>query len=72
MLHYYANTFCNKANDPKSQNEPDIPDFWLANKIFCNNLCGYAFMFYHISSLISPSPPIHLLHIFRMLNVVRM
>ena len=58
MLHQYPNTFCNKANDSKSQNMPDVPDFWLANKIFLNNLCGYAFMQYHISSLISPSLPI--------------
>ena len=36
-----ANTFCNKANDPKSQNTLDIPDFSLTNKIFCNSLCVF-------------------------------
>ena len=41
--------FCDKSNDPKSQNTSDAPDFWLANKIFHNSLCVYAFMHYHIS-----------------------
>ena len=49
---------CNKTNDPKLQNTPDTPDFWLENRIFHNNLCVYAFMHYHISSLISASIPI--------------
>ena len=40
------------------KNKPDIPDFWLANKIFRNNLCVYAFMYYHISSFTSASLPI--------------
>ena len=35
------------------------PDFWLAHKIFHNNLCVYAFIHYHIiSSFISASLPI--------------
>ena len=79
LLHQYTNTFCNKANDPKSQNIPDVPDFWLANKIFRNNLYGYAFMQYHISSLTSALLHIitnhwfiHLLYIFRVMNAVRM
>ena len=63
---------CNKANDLKSQNTPDVPDFWLANKVFRNNLCGYAFMQYHISSLIINHWFIHVLYIFCMMNVVRM
>ena len=58
LLHRYANTFCYKASDLKSQNIPDVPDFWLVNKIFCDSLCGYAFMLYHIISLISASLPI--------------
>ena len=57
LLHQYTNTFCNKANDLKLQNIPDVPDFWLANKFFCNNLCGYTFMQYYISFLISASLP---------------
>ena len=44
-----------KANDPKSKNIPDLPDFWLADKIFRNKLCGYASMQYYISSHISAS-----------------
>ena len=35
-----------------SQNTPDTPNFWLANQIFHNNLCVYAFMYYHISSYV--------------------
>ena len=42
--------FCNKANNPKLQNTPDTPNFWLANKVFYNNLCVYAFMYHHVSS----------------------
>ena len=34
-----------------SQNTPDTPNFWLENQIFRNNLCVYAFMYYHISSI---------------------
>ena len=43
LLHYYANTFCDKTNDPKSQNTrtPETPAFWLAKKILHNNLCVY-------------------------------
>ena len=50
--------FCNNANDPKWQNKPDVPDFWLANKMFCKNLCVQAFRHYHISCLTSASFPI--------------
>ena len=58
LLHQYSNTFCNKADDPRSQNIPDAPNLWLANKILGNGLSGYAFMKYYISSLISASLPI--------------
>ena len=52
-LHCYTNTQIRFAiNNPKSQNTSDIWDFPLANKIFHNNLCVYAFVYYHISSLI--------------------
>ena len=51
-LHCYTNTLIRFAiNNPKSQNTSDIWDFPLANKIFHNNLCVYAFVYY-ISSLI--------------------
>ena len=43
--------FCDKANVPISQNKPDTPNIWLAEKSFHNNLCVYAFMYYHISCL---------------------
>ena len=33
--------FCGRTNDPKSRNTSDTPDFWLANKIFHNNLCVF-------------------------------
>ena len=72
----YPNTFCGKANDLKSQNIPDTPNLWLANKIFHNYLCVYAFMYYHISSMFyhicftSYCWFIHLLYIFCMMNVV--
>ena len=46
------------TNDAKSQNTPDTIDFWLANKIFHNNLCVYTFMHFHINSLISVLYPI--------------
>ena len=66
-----------------SQNTPDTPNFWLANQIFHNNLCVYAFMYYHISSLMYCRISftfyhyinhwfIQLLFIFSMMNVVRM
>ena len=72
--------FCNKANDPKSQNTPDTPDFWLANKIFGNNLCAYAFMHlsYQLCYICFTSYHyinhwfVHLLYIFCMMNIVRM
>ena len=71
--------FCSKANDPKSQNIPDAPDFWLANKIFRNNLCNHAFMhLYQLSYICFTSYHninhlfIHVLYIFCMMNVVRM
>ena len=65
-----------------SQNTPDTPNFWLANQIFHYNLCVYAFMYYHISSLMYCHNCftfyhyinhwfIHLLCIFCIMNVVR-
>ena len=65
-----------------SQNTPDTPNFWLANQIFHNNLCVYAFMYYHISCAMYFHVCftfyhyinhwfIHLLVIFYMMNVVR-
>ena len=58
LLHQYTNLFCDRANNPKLQNMLDTQDFWLAHNIFHNILCAYAFMPYHISSLISASLPI--------------
>ena len=60
LLHYYVNTFCDKTNDPKSQNArtPETIAFWLVNKILHNNLCVYVLMHYYISSLICASLPI--------------
>ena len=81
LLHRCADAFRNKAYDPRPQNIPDVPDFWLGNKIFCNSLCRYAFIHCHISSLISISFTtyhninhwfIHLLHIFFVMNVAKM
>ena len=46
------------GNDPKLPSKPGIPDFGLPNKIFRKNLCVYAFMHYHNSSLTSVSLPI--------------
>ena len=65
-----------------SQKTPDTPNFWLANQIFRNSLCVYAFMYYHISSLMYCHICftfyhyinhwfIQLLCIFCMMNVVR-
>ena len=73
----YCNTFSNKASDPESQNTPDIPDFWLAKKLLRDSLCVYAllyqlsyicFTFYHYIN----HWYIHLLHILRMMNILRM
>ena len=53
LLHY-CNTlirFAIRLMIP-SQNTPDTPHFWLANQIFHNSFCVYAFMYYHISSVI--------------------
>ena len=64
-----------------SQNTPDTPNFWLENQIFRNNLCVFAFMYYHISSIMYCHMCftfyhymnhwfILLLYIFCMINVV--
>ena len=39
VQHKCANRFCGKTNLPKLQNIPNTPDFWLASKIYHNNLC---------------------------------
>ena len=45
----------NKTKDPKSRNAPDIPDFWLANKIFHNNLCIFIIISALLYLLLLPS-----------------
>ena len=65
----------NKISQKKQQNAhthththlPDAPNFWLANQIFLNNLCVYAFMYYHISCLIYSHILFHFLSLHKSL-----
>ena len=59
-LHCWSNALICFAIRPMIPNRKThrIYNFWVANKIFHNNLCFHTFMHYHISSLISASLPI--------------